>query len=386
MANKRLYYANQVVGLKPFDDAGGYQTVFGVQDVSISTNFNLTPIFEFGQLQIYEQLEDLPDVEVSMSKVFDGKPLIWHLATMGQVAGPSLGNRSAARTTMALGIYPDTNNSVNGAAPTMMQSSGLYPQTISYSMSADGSPFTESVTFVGNDKIWRGDTKILNPTDQARAAALSFTPHSNLAGNNDVPSGIDQSNTWLWSYDVYTTDINGMVADPDATILPPEINGISSSGTNEITAGDYGAHLQSCNISVDLGRETIDELGRRGPYFRYAQFPTEVTCSFEAISISGDFNSATEGGILSTGSDCNASFGNLANRTIRIATCGGVRLYLGTKNRLSSIDYGNATTDGGNSSNTYNFSNFNDLTVMAEYDPNPSGANWWTARTNYLVN
>ena len=378
--NKRIIYAHQQVGLKA-DGAATYTAVYGAQDVSISTNFNLTQFFELGQIEIYANLEEIPDVEVSMSKVFDGKPLLWHLATVGATAGPSLANRSNEKCLFAMGVFPDTNDSATGTPPSLVECSGMYPSSLSYSLSVDGA-FTESLTFVGNDKIWKNDPKLVNAADISRSNALSF--NGVFTTNNDTPSGIEQRDRLLFATSTSSLDANSMVADPDTTILPPEVDGISNSGTNDQTDGDYHAHIQSINISTDLGREQVNELGRRSPYHRPATFPTEVTCSIEAISTSGDFVSATEGGIYTSGGSC-ATSSNLKDRTIRVATCGGVRIYLGTKNRLSSVDYGGGSADGGNATNTYNFSTFNNLTVLAEYDPNPSGATWWTNRSDYLV-
>lgn len=384
--NKRILYSNSVIGLKSNGSTGDFTPVFGVQQTSMSTNFNLEQIFELGQLQVYEQLEALPDVEVSLNKVIDGKPLIWHLATVGQVVGPTLINRSNARCILGMGIYPDTNNSAQGTPPSIVECSGLYPQSLAYTFGIDGA-FTEAVTFVGNDRIWNNDDRITNTTDLARSSALSFDAPSAFANNNDTPSGIEQRENLTYSFDgSLGLDVNNMVADPDATILPPEIDGISSSGTNEEYDEAYNARIQSISLNVNLGRESINELGRRGPYHRYAQFPVEVTCSIEAISTSGDRTSATEDGIYNTGGTCSTTSYNLKNRTIRVATECGNRFYLGTKNRLSSVDFGNLSTDGGNATNTYNFTTFNDLTVISQYDPNVSGANWWAGRANYLVN
>jgi hypothetical protein len=35
--------------------------------------------------------------------------------------------------------------------------------------------------------------------------------------------------------------------------------------------------IQRVNVSTNLGRETMFELGRRGPYHRYVNYPVEVT-------------------------------------------------------------------------------------------------------------
>lgn len=385
-ANKRLYYAIKQVGLKPYLSGGSFDTVYGAQDISVSTNFTLSQVFELGQLEIYEQIEELPDVEVTVSKVFDGKPLIWHLATKGATAGPTLANRSNERATLALGLFPDTNDSATGTPNAVMECSGMYPQTLNYTFGIDGG-FTESVTLVGNDKIFSSDDKIVSSVDAGRKAGLTAGFPGSFTTNADSPSGLESRQGLDFTFDGASgVDINGSVADPDATILPREVDGISSSGTNDLTNDVYGAHIQSITVSTDLGRESLNELGRRLPYHRYATFPTEVTCAIEAYSLSGDNISATEGGIYSTSTDCTGVATNTKNRTIRIATCGGVRLYLGTKNRLSSVDYGGGSTDGGNDTNTYNFTNFNVLTVMAEYDPNSNGSTWWTNRSQYLVN
>lgn len=37
-------------------------------------------------------------------------------------------------------------------------------------------------------------------------------------------------------------------------------------------------HITSLNISADLGREEIYELGRKRPYFQFAHFPAEILC------------------------------------------------------------------------------------------------------------
>lgn len=400
MANKRLYYAIKQIGITP--DAAGASIpdnrliVYGAQDVSISTNFNLSQIFTMGQLEIYENLEELPDVEVTISKIFDGRPLLWHLATKGgstPPAAPTLAGRSNEKAIVELGIFPDGNDAADGEPDSVVQMSGLFPRTLNYNFGIDGA-FTESLTLVGNHKIFSTDDKIVNAEDSGTAATLGGVDYFDgafSASSTVSPSGIEQKEGLIFipTGGIETGnagDINGAYLDSDVTVLPREVDGISEDGLNRKVGGDFNAHVQSISLSTDLGREELNELGRRGPYHRYATFPTEVTCSIEALSTRGDNVSATEGGIYTTGSDACAGAGsNLQDRTIRIATCGGVRIYLGAKNRLSSVDFGGGTTDGGNDTNTYNFTNFNILTVMAEYDPNGNSATWWTERDTYLT-
>ena len=56
-------------------DAATPYVAHGVQDVNITSNFALTPVFELGQSEIYENTEGIPTVEITVSKVLDGKPL-----------------------------------------------------------------------------------------------------------------------------------------------------------------------------------------------------------------------------------------------------------------------------------------------------------------------
>ncbi len=44
----------------------GWEVPFGVQSVSIGTTFNLEDVFHLGQLDAYENVEGIPDVEVSI--------------------------------------------------------------------------------------------------------------------------------------------------------------------------------------------------------------------------------------------------------------------------------------------------------------------------------
>jgi hypothetical protein len=52
------------------------------------------------------------------------------------------------------------------------------------------------------------------------------------------------------------------------------------NGALGTTVSKYN-RLQSASINVDIGREDLLEMGRKGPYIRYASFPVEVTCDLE---------------------------------------------------------------------------------------------------------
>lgn len=430
--NRRIFYANQLVAITESGDktiAAG-DLLHGVQEIGISTSFNNQPYFELGQLAIYEDVEQLPEVEVTLSKVLDNKPLIWHQATKESsnagtiVTTPTLVGRSNQRCNVLMGLYSDTSDFVTGTPPAMVVMSGMFISSLQYTFPVDGT-FTESVTLVGNNKLWRGDSKIVNAGDLANAGSWTWTvPNSAFSG--DVPNSttsIENENINYYLTGVGTrnhlnfnqsssgaaatltgagfvgaVDVNGVSADWDRTVLPVDIDGISTSGTNNQSDGsNFDAHVQRITIATNLGRENLTELGRKGPYHRYVTFPIEVTCAIETIATSGDFVSLSENGILSAGSSACSRSSNLSNRTIRIATCHNEVFYLGTKNRLTSVQYGGGATQGGNATITYNYRNYNTLTVMAVYDPHGRNDNvdlpngdvtcaWWAFRSAYLVN
>lgn len=354
MANKRLFWACEAVGFAP-DGSNTFTAAHGVQSVGVSTTFNTEPVFELGQIRIYENIENIPDVEVTMEKVVDGYPLLWHLATRG-ATGDDLAARSNARCAIALSLFPDTNNSASGAPVAQVLMSGMYASAHGIRVQNDGN-VTENITTVGNHKKW--STAALfsgNFTNDDQPLALTYDS-----------GGIQRRENVLFNYTVGTLDVNGQVnatSSAPSTILPPDIAGISSSGTNEPTSAanlEYKASLQSINVSVNLGREQILELGRKSPYFRYVTFPVEVTSEIEVISKSGDWINAEENGQY----DGN----NTREATIKVALQDGTFIDLGTKNRLTSITIGGGDTGGGNQTITYNFSTYNDYTIYHPQDP-----------------
>lgn len=383
--NKRTYYAikqAQIAG-----DGYTFKTVYGLQEAGSRTAFNLSQVFEIGQAEVYEHVEDIPDVEVTLSKLLDGRELIWHKCTGESAAGPSLKERANEACAFRLGLWEDSNESATGSAIQVVESSGMYPSALSYTFPVNGE-FAESVTLVGNDRVWSNDDRIVETNASARSSGLTMT--GSFTSNNDSPSGsggVNRREDLLFSYDATGLDTNSMVAESDTTILPPIVFGISSSGTNEKSNGeDYDCHVQNITVAADLGREPLFELGRKGPYFRLPAANIQVTCDIEVISTSGDRISATEEGILSTVSTCGSS-DNTSDATIRVAACEGTRIYLGAKNRLSNVDFGGGDTGGGSDTVTYSFVGFNTFTVLHENEAGTAAVagSWWTNRDDYLL-
>jgi hypothetical protein len=366
--NKRIFYACQAVVIEPFGTQSAESEVMhGLQSVGVTTNFNLEQAFELGMIQIYENIEGLPEVEVTMEKVLDGYPLIYTSATRdaGSAATAStrsLVNRSAERCNIYLGIYDSTQDVVGDG--TGIQASvkvgGAYVNSISYTIPVDGN-CTESVTFVANDKLWSTSNqhgKLANATVQA-----AFDSDTSSNAGDDVPK-----NSQLGSYKggVQRRE-NVDLSSPDGSAIPRSVMKASDdahSASHSQAQGNNAskiAHIQNITISTDFGREDILELGSKVPYFRAANFPIEVTCEIECIATEGDWVNAYEAGDPAlTGADVG---NNTTNETIIIVLEDGTKFDLGTKNRLSSVSYGGGDAGGGNATMTFSYTTFNQLDI-----------------------
>jgi hypothetical protein len=270
---------------------------------------------------------------------------------------------------MELSIYDDTKQSAEGSSLSVVNCSGMYVSSISYTFPVDGN-FTEDVTLVGNDKIWGTNT-----------GAGAF------AGNDDEP--IAEQGVGRRQY-----------LNMQNSRFPIEIPGVSGDGTVYEQGNGLGlsTHFQNITVSCDLGREAINELGRFAPYHRYVTFPVEVTSEFEVLAIEGDNINASEEGYYTTvnGVATPATTGNtnacsprynLRNQTIFLETCEGTRISLGRKNKLSSVNYTGGDTGGGNVTVTYSYTTFNDFTVAHTGSIHPSGQEWYydIAPSGYFV-
>jgi len=337
MANNRIFYACQAVfigktGHTPAAPASAGRFMQGVQSVGITSNFTLDQAFELGQIEIYENSEEVADIEVTLEKVLDGKPLLY-----GQACGNSIKTNMVAagknRSDVYLGVYADTVSSTDGeSVGAVVMCSGMYVSSVSYTYPTDGAA-TESITLVGNDKFWSDNIAgvVPNPDSSYGASPATGLDGSDASTNNDG-SGL----------------VRRQKVDIANSTIPAEIS--APMGTTS-TDKSKGFHISSISISADFGRESILELGSFGPYHRYAGYPIEVTAEFEVTSVSGDLVSVS------------GTAENLSDRTIIIKDDGGHVIDLGTKNKLSSVSYSGGDTGGGNATCTYSYSTFNDLKV-----------------------
>ena len=423
LGNDRVFYATQAVAIAPRGtkpkDYDGIHVAHGVQSIGITTNFNLEQVFELGQLEIYENVEGIPDVEVTMEKVLDGYPLLYHMSTKGAgtAKDPSINTtdaskflpRSKKRCDVRLGIFEEEQaNSVGLSAPsgsstngadaqsTEVYLSGMFINSVSYSVPVDG-PVTESVTLVGNNKQWLHSSLALAAGDK-EDGIMGFNdmallqPGNGGSGNPldplDVFDGENEPLARTSGNAAGTILTSGGVQRREDVLLflstlPRSIRGVSGTGVgngssaNTSPTGVPLVHIQSFSASTDFGREDVLELGRKSPYARTANFPIEVTCDIEAITAEGDFINAIEQGDERF-NFTQTSGENTPDEKIKLVLRAGYVFDLGKKNRLSSVSYGGGDAGGGNASCTYSYSNFNVFEVR-HHDNLLSGANAYKA-------
>ena len=368
MTQYRVYYAIQQFALardsvSPLSKANT-TAIHGLQSVGITTTFNLEQVFELGQLAIYENIEGIPDVEVSCEKVLDGYPPVYLLATRGTVGDPTvktdIAARQNAKCTGILSLYEDKEKAAEStvAAQAECVMSGLFVSSISYTFPVDGNQ-TESCTLVGNDKVWsQGAPNVLqidvgefDGNDDVPAATVGVARREDVIMTpadateiKDVPqAGVDTEDVADWY---------------DACIFPLDINGIKQTdpkGQNEKAGdGSFGAHIQSMSVSTDLGRENLFELGRKGTYYRYVTFPVEVTTEFSTFATSI---------VQGDGVDALEEVDNLEHQRIRIVSAEGTHIDCGDKNKLASVSWSGGDAGGDNVEIAYTYTNFNDLAV-----------------------
>jgi hypothetical protein len=331
MANQqRIFYACQAVAIT----AQGAATVTtadivrGAQSVGMSSTFTLDQVFELGQIEIYENVEEVADIEVTIEKVIDGEKLIFDLAS-GGACKTDLVAASKVRSDVYVAIYDDGQSQATGTPRNVCYNSGMYVSSVAYNYSVDGSA-TESVTLVGNDRFWNDTTAGVIGTSAESAFGSVLTEF----GTDTAVSGV-----------VRRADVDIVNSDIPTEALYQRDSSDASTGQSD------GARIQSISVSADFGQENIQELGRFGPYTRYATFPLEVSCDIEVMALQGDLVSVS------------GNAPNLTNRTINIVDSAGTVLALGDNNKLSSVSYTGGDTGGGNATITYSYTNFNSLTV-----------------------
>lgn len=395
--NKRVFYATQGVavgdigatsvidsfpgdGSSLIDGDGKVMIMHGLQSVGVTTNFNLEGLFELGQLSLYENYEEIPEIEMTLEKLLDGYSLVYHCGTV-DATNPTLTGRSQARADirMVIGYETEANIQAGGgnSGVAELYCSGMYVSSVAYNLSTEGN-FTESTKFIGNNKLWinGSDTGGLL-TNSGGAIDNAF---STSVFGNDTPQGVGNSVLRRQNVVIGSTG-KTHAGTAFRTVVPSFIEGTTTGATGVVGAGGTGlstncsyipdaggVYINSVSISCDLTRESNPQLGKRAPYYRYVNFPVSVTTDIEVVATAGDNIDAYEEGYPAATATV-AQGKNVSNHSIQLVLDDSTVIGLGNKNKLTSVTYGGGNAGGGNAAVTYSMTNSNDLVVLHSGDP-----------------
>lgn len=306
MATNRIFYACQAVGFGP-DNGNATAALTGVQSVGVNSTFGLEQVFQLGQIEIYENIEGTPEVELTIEKVFDSSSNLYK-AFAG--AGATITSVATMRKSVTLAVVDDSKSvHENGATGIIgVECTGVYMSNYSANFSVDGTS-TDTITVVGNHQTWGAETLTLSPA----------------VGTADVAKRQDLS--------------------------------LSAAGI----AGATGK-VQSATASIDFGREDLLEFGSKTPYFRAASFPVECSAEVTYNAVNANLN---HGGLNFT--DGQTADVQSADSTIKISyvaggTGQGNTGVIGISGRCTGMNYSGGDASGGNATVTYSYTGYNNFT------------------------
>lgn len=300
MATNRIFYACQAVG---FGATGG-SAITGVQSVGCNSTFGLEQVFQLGQIEIYENIEGTPEVELTIEKVFDSADNLYGLFAG---ANQSITQVATKRNTVTLAIVADTESVHQGTAGTIgVECTGVYMSNYSANFSVDGTS-TDTITVVGNHQNWGAKTMTIAKNEAA-----------DVAKRQDLTLAV------------------GGVAGPV---------GLTTK-------------VQSATVSIDFGREDLLEFGKKTPYFRAASFPVEcsaeVTFNAVAANLTSNLNFV----------DPQTSDVQSADSSVSISySAGGTGTgSVGISGRCTGMNYSGGDASGGNATVSYSYTGYNNFT------------------------
>jgi hypothetical protein len=330
MASNRVYYAVQRATLCPaagstnntaFTTAGFVSNL--IQSVGITTSLEYEQLFELGRLQIFENVEGLPSIEVTLERAigvysgansttldaFTEDGTLWNICANSSPGGAKEKNQftNAAGRQFNVNMTTADDNSSNVVGS--VSATGMYLSNYSLNFAVEG-PATESVTLVGNSCEW-GSGLIRKPS---KAGYLNDVQGS-TDGHDGSASGIIQR--------------------------------------KHVTGGSVGTGgLQSLSFTVSFDREDLLTLGSKYPYFKATSFPVETSLELEYIA------GKNSSGFNFTESDCNVG-ANIEDADIE---AGNRTFHFGDMNWTGTSKSG-GDAGGGNQTITQSYVGYNQYNV-----------------------
>lgn len=302
MAN-RIYYASHAVSVSGV-------TVEGAQSAGITANFTLEQAFRLGKIGIYDNIITDAEAGMSVSKILDGYDTIFKLFTGRQNQASIVDHGATQQTIRIASNDTDADTSLQSDDQTAVQMTGAYLSSVAYNIPVDGFS-TEEVSFVADNK-------------------------ASTTGAVIAPSGTSTRATY-----------RQMI---ETAGFPAEVS---------------GKNVTNISISADFGREAMYKLGQFDPYFRYANYPVEVSLEFTVANTDVETTAVTLTGVTCTD---DGSLPSKQDITVTICNASGFTgshgyEFRASGCRLSSINQDGGGTDGGNASTTYGYTTYNDLVI-----------------------
>lgn len=365
--NNRIIYSMQQVGMGP--SLANLTPLHGVRSVGMNVSINQTKISELGQLFTYAALEETPEIEATLEKQLDGNTLLWHAATQGSSDG-TLAARGIVQNYLGLSIFKESAGEATGTPLAEIYLSKIVPTASSFSIQTDGVA-TENLTVSGLERTW---------SDVENGGTSVFAGHFTTGLDKPLVS-MQRSGNVLWNTPLpgspTGTDENGM-STAWMTVLPADIYGITATGDNPPDSNNAGYQLvpvQSIQVSANLGRDALKQLGQNYPYARSLTYPLSVTTEIEVLATKADGLSFTRAGNNNGATDGS----NTRFQTFRLVLKDGTRIDTGTRNKLTGTtrqggDAGGGGGGGGNVTIRYTYETENVYNVSHPADPNPATA------------
>ena len=341
MASNRVFYAVQravlcratSAGANDVTTAAGYPGVFSslIQSVGISTSLDYEQLFELGRLQIFNNIEGIPSVEITVERALAVNDsaitdidACYAEGTLWNLAGGSVTAAGGKRFNLMMEISADDVLSREN----FVTCTGLYMNNYSLNFNLEGAS-TESATFVGNHIDWDGTSAELTTAGVDISVFEAFGTKHKIApfsGDSDVTGADDanQGGAAIITRQHFTSAV-----------------GISLS------------RLQSATFSVSMDREDLLQLGGKTPFFKAANFPVETTLEVEYLATKDsngvDLNQAK----LDLGCDV----GEATSSTTAIKV--GDRTFNFGSMNWTGTNYSGGDAGGGNATIAYNYQGYN---------------------------
>lgn len=301
MAN-RVYYASHGVQVNG-------STVNGAQSAGVTANFTLEQAFQLGKVGLYDNIVTDAEATISVSKILDGADTIYKLFT-GSAQSSISDHASTQRIIRIASNNVDADVTLSTGNQLCIESTGAFLSSVSYTIPVDGFA-TEEVSFVADNKS--SSTGVVAPPSGTGTRA-TYRQMINTAG------------------------------------FPAEVS---------------GQNVTNISFSTDYGREAMYKLGTFNPYFRFANFPFEVTVDFTVANTGIDDTDVALTGVTATS---DGSLPPKQNITVTVSDSNGFAgshgyEFRASGCRLTSVSQDGGDTGGGNASTTYSYTTYNDFVI-----------------------